>query len=371
MINMGELFRYPRLGDVDMSLVDIDHSDSSRYLVAPGDLLFARRSLTAEGAGKCTIVTSVSRNTTWESSIIRARLDARRASPEFYYYLFRSPVGRKLIGSIVEQVAVAGIRSSDLSNLCVPCPPLHEQRATTMLLGALDDKIEVNERIAAIYEQLLQLQFDELGVAGELDPANTIMASELIEFNPKVSKPSTGEAVYVDMAALSTNRAGIQTWARRKPKSGTRFSNGDTLLARITPCLENGKTGFVDFMAEGEVGVGSTEFIVMRSRPGIPSELSYFLARNERFRAHAIRNMVGSSGRQRVSATDVADFLVNRPKAEALTDFGAAVSKAFAHMKSLENESRTLAALRDTLLPQLMSGRIHVRDAEQVVEDAL
>jgi type I restriction enzyme S subunit len=124
-------------------------------------------------------------------------------------------------------------------------------------------------------------------------------------------------------------------------------------------------------MSNGEIGVGSTEFIVMRSRPGIPGEFSYFLARSARFREHAIRNMVGSSGRQRVSAADAANFFIARPSEEALASFGEHASAAFAHMKSLESESRTLGTLRDTLLPQLMSGKLRVRDAERIAEDAV
>jgi len=113
--------------------------------------------------------------------------------------------------------------------------------------------------------------------------------------------------------------------------------------------------------AEGEAGVGSTEFIVLRSRPGVPREFSYFLARSARFREHAIRNMSGSSGRQRVTASCLADFLLNRPDPAALSRFGSDAAAAFAHISSLDADSRTLAELRDTLLPQLLSGRLRVR----------
>ncbi|MGW1627134.1 restriction endonuclease subunit S, partial [Streptomyces sp. NPDC002172] len=114
-----------------------------------------------------------------------------------------------------------------------------------------------------------------------------------------------------------------------------------------------------------------TEFIVMRSVRGIPPEFSYFLARSKRFREHAIRNMVGSSGRQRVAAVDAANFYIGRPDEMLLSEFGGMASDFFTHMRSLDRESRTLATLRDTLLPQLMSGKLRIRDAEKVVEDAV
>ncbi len=248
-------------------------------------------------------------------------------------------------------------------------PPIIEQMSIAAVLQALDDKIAVNERIADTYEELIKCRFIKIGLSDEPnDDAVTI--TELIEFNPRLPKPSAAEPVYVDMAALQVNRSSIPSWTHREPKSGPRFANGDTLMARITPCLENGKTGYVDFMDEGEIGLGSTEFIVMRSRPGVPRHLSYFLARDDRFREHAIRNMVGSSGRQRVSASDASNYFVNRQKSTEMNAFGAEAEMAFAHMKSLSEESRTLATLRDTLLPQLVSGRIRVRDAERIVEDS-
>ncbi|SHG15253.1 restriction endonuclease subunit S [Streptoalloteichus hindustanus] len=292
--------------------------------------------------------------------------DFQGNDPRFAYYL-------------LDQIDFSGYNSGAaqpmlnrnyITQIKISLPEPTEQRAIAATLGALDDKIAVNERISTTYEQLLILQVERMGLETEPDPENSVPVTDLVHFNPKVAKPSP-EAIYVDMAALSTNRAAINTWTRREPKGGTRFENSDTLLARITPCLENGKTGYVDFMKKGEVGVGSTEFIVMRSTQGVPPEFSYFLARNRRFREHAIRNMVGSSGRQRVAAADLANFQVIRPDEKLLTEFGKMASNFFAHIRSLARESRTLARLRDTLLPQLMSGKLRVRDAEKIVEDAL
>lgn len=82
---------------------------------------------------------------------------------------------------------------------------------------------------------------------------------------------------------------------------GSKFCNGDTIMARITPCLENGKTAFVDMLEDGEIAFGSTEFIVMRARAGISDpQFVYYLATSPLFRDIAIKSMVGSSGRQRV-----------------------------------------------------------------------
>ncbi|MFD6227294.1 restriction endonuclease subunit S [Streptomyces sp. NPDC060232] len=338
-------------------------------LVKPGDIIFTRKGTVGQ-------VSMIPRNSRYEKyaisgSQVKARIDERHAVPEFYYYWFRSSAGQH---SILEHAVTTGVPSlanslQSIRGLMVPKPSRAEQSAVAEVLGAVDDKIAVNERIATTYERLLQYRFTELGLSDEPDGEEAIAVTDLVEFNPKLSRPQADEPVYVDMAALQTDRAGIPVWTRRAPKSGPRFMNGDTLLARITPCLENGKTGYVDFMEDGEVGLGSTEFIVMRSLPGVPAELSYFLARDGRFREHAIRAMVGTSGRQRVSAADAANFIVNRPDTDELASFGRHAKAAFTHLKSLQDENRTFTTLRDTLLPQLMSGRLRVKDAEKIVED--
>ncbi|WP_083922356.1 restriction endonuclease subunit S [Nocardiopsis halotolerans] len=269
------------------------------------------------------------------------------------------------VGAVQQHFNVSSAKS-----LPINTPPLKEQQAIAAALGALDDKIAVNEHTLTVYEEILQAKFDHIINTDQQENTPNTPATKLVEFNPKTEKPTEEEAVYVDMAALPTDRAPISSWTHRKPKSGSRFLNGDTLLARITPCLENGKTGYVDFMNDGQIGMGSTEFIVMRSHTNTPREFSYFLARNKRFRNHAIQKMAGTSGRQRVSAADASNFFIRQPTEEELRDFGAETSKAFAHMKSLTAESRILAELRDTLLPQLMSGKLRVKDAEKLVEDA-
>ena len=88
-------------------------------------------------------------------------------------------------------------------------------------------------------------------------------------------------------------------------KGGTKFKNGDTIMARITPCLENGKVAKVNILDEGEIGFGSTEYIVLRAKPNITDEdFLYYLVCSPLVREPAIKSMVGSSGRQRVQ-TDV------------------------------------------------------------------
>jgi type I restriction enzyme S subunit len=149
--------------------------------------------------------------------------------------------------------------------------------------------------------------------------------------------------------------------------SGMRFVNGDTLVARITPCLENGKTAFVDFLQEGQVGWGSTEYIVLRPKVPLPEEYAYCLARSAEFREFAIQSMTGTSGRQRVPAESLAHLRVAVPPKPIAEAFGRSVKPRFARASAAVRESRTLADLRDALLPKLISGELRVKVAEQVI----
>lgn len=151
--------------------------------------------------------------------------------------------------------------------------------------------------------------------------------------------------------------------------SGMRFRNGDTLLARITPCLENGKTAFVQCLPDDTVGWGSTEYIVMRPRDPVPAEYAYLLARDAAFREHAIRSMTGTSGRQRAQGDSVATFKLASPSDETLWHaFARQVAPTFESIKSNAKASETLSALRDTLLPKLVSGDLRITDAAAFME---
>lgn len=109
---------------------------------------------------------------------------------------------------------------------------------------------------------------------------------------------------------------------------GAKFCNGDTIMARITPCLENGKTAFVDILADGEVAFGSTEFIVMRAKKGISDpQFVYYLATSPDFRQVAIQSMVGSSGRQRVQQDVLNNVEIAVPTLEEQKKIGTFLKK--------------------------------------------
>lgn len=142
-------------------------------------------------------------------------------------------------------------------------------------------------------------------------------AADFIEFNPRMSLKKGAIAMKVAMDKLQPFTKKISDTERAPFSGGSKFRNGDTIMARITPCLENGKTAFVDILGKDEVAFGSTEFIVMRARESISDpQFIYYLATSPWFRNIAIKSMVGSSGRQRVQQSVLDDLVLNVPPLE-------------------------------------------------------
>lgn len=205
IINMGELFAHSRMtSSVEMKRVELNSKEIEKAGIDSGDLIFARRSLTAEGAGKCTIVLSIDEPTTFESSIIRVRLKKEIAEPEFYYYLFNSGIGKWLLGTILRQVAVSGITGSDLAKLEVPIPPIDEQEQIVFGLRDIDDKINQNKLINELLEQIAQAIFKSWFVDFEPTKAKIAAREALLAENP---------AATPEQIATTEQQAAIQSIA--------------------------------------------------------------------------------------------------------------------------------------------------------------
>ena len=144
---------------------------------------------------------------------------------------------------------------------------------------------------------------------------NLVKLGDVVKINPQRKLTKTKEAFHAAMRDIEVYRREISSHSYKEFRgSGTRFQNGDTLLARITPCLENGKTVYVNCLKPDQVGHGSTEFIVLSGIEGKTDNLFvYYLARNPILRAFAIHSMQGSTGRQRVMADSLRSFEFSLP----------------------------------------------------------
>ena len=152
----------------------------------------------------------------------------------------------------------------------------------------------------------------------------TVRLGDVVLFNPRESIKKGVIAKKIDMSVLQPFTRDVPSYELLEYKGGTKFRNGDTIMARITPCLENGKTAKVNVLEKNEVGFGSTEYIVFRAINGISDEdFDYYLVCSPIVREPAIKSMVGSSGRQRVQTDVLQNLEINLPDLETQRIIGS------------------------------------------------
>ena len=276
---------------------------------------------------------------------------------DYLYYYLKSSYGQQEIARGTVGAVQAKLPIKNIQDISIPLPDEVTQRKIADILSSLDAKIEVNQRINDNLQQQAFSVFDNLIANAE---NNDYTVSDYAFLNPKRTLAKNQVARSIDMSQLSTSGAFPSGWEMKPFNGGMRFTNGDTLLARITPCLENGKTAFIDFLDDGEVAFGSTEYIVLAPKNDTPPEMLYCLARYPAFVDYAVKNMNGSSGRQRVSAETVGQYRLPLFDKHSLVLFKEVVSPMFLKMRYNSLENMRLAELRDELLPKLMSGEIGV-----------
>ena len=292
------------------------------------------------------------------SSIAILRCDTKEILPDYLYYLMKDPTFKQDIrDNYGSGSAIPRIILKDFKRMPIKYPCIGKQERIISILRSLDDKIELNNKINENLEQQAQALFDKLMFVSD----NTeCRVSDIAYLNPKRPLSKNKMARCIDMSQLSTTGAFPSGWEMKPFTGGMRFVNGDTLLARITPCLENGKTAFIDFLNENEVAFGSTEYIVLAPKEGVPSEFLYCLARYPAFVDYAVKNMNGSSGRQRVSAETIGQFALPEISKSDLSAFAENVVPMFKEMRCNFFENLRLAEIRDALLPKLMNGEIDI-----------
>jgi type I restriction enzyme S subunit len=367
IVNMGELFAYSRLFNVPMRRVELSEKEKEKSLLKEGDLLFARRSLVAEGAGKCSIVKELSEPTTFESSIIRARPDPTKASSDYLYYFFNSEVGRRTLGTILRQVAVSGITGTDLANLRLSLPSVATQQRIAELVSDLDDKIELNLQMNATLEATAQaifkrwfVDFQFPGFDGELIdglPRGWRIGDLSEQFNITMGQSPPGES-------YNETGQGIMFFQGRTD-FGFRFPNTrmfttdpkrfakkfDTLVSVRAPVGDMNLT-----MNDCCIGRGLS---AVRHRQDFFSYTYYLLnSMKDVFKGFegegTVFGSINKSNFERLEVT-IADENVIKRFEDTVNPIDERI-----HINTVE--IRTLTELRDGLLPKLMSGKIRVAE---------
>ena len=332
--------------------IGIRSVETERYISKEYSDIYEKR-IVPEGAvaltcigslGKISIVQTATLTNQQINSIIP---DGSKANNLYIYYYLMSSYDslESLAGGTVMPI----VNKSSLEGMEIPLPSLGEQERIAGILGSLDDKIEANTRLIQTLSDYCVALVESLKL---FDGSRESTLGEIIAFSPKVKKPAGEEYQFIDMNSLPTLGPVPETISSKSSWSGAKFENGDTLFARITPCLENGKTAIAMGLGD-EPACGSTEFIVMRANTPEQVILPYGIARCDKFRQEAMSHMIGSTGRQRVKWQDLASIPVSVPSESDMQKIEKA-SNIFGYFEALRKENLQLAETRDALIKRLI-----------------
>jgi type I restriction enzyme S subunit len=372
-----------RIATDSIARVATEHVERlSRHKLKSGDIVYGRRG----DIGRQALVRQPQEGWLCGTGCLRLSLGSSVIEPTFLHYYLRES---EVIGWITNQAIGAtlpNLNTSILRSVPVHLPPLPTQRKIAAILSAYDDLIENNLRRIRILEDMAQNLYREWFVKFRFpghqyarfvdSPLGRIPEGwevknmpDAVIIRPSLPVPKNGQIPFVSMGSLSETSMLISEIEYRPKASGARFQNGDTLFARITPCLENGKTGFVQFMpSDVTIACGSTEFIVLRSRTLCP-EYVYLMARSDLFRDNALKSMSGATGRQRVREDCFNQFLLAQPSAKILEHFQMIARPQFDMIYSLSLKNQNLRRTRDLLLPRLISGEVDVSELDIAIPE--
>jgi type I restriction enzyme S subunit len=398
IVNMGELFAYPRLFSVEMKRVQLSEREKELFLLKSGDLLFARRSLVAEGAGRCSVVCEIVEPTTFESSIIRARPNKQIADGLFLFYLFNSQLGKYLIGTLIREMAVSGITGKDLSNLHVPLPPIKEQKKIAKVLSSLDDKIELNRRMNETFEAIAQTLFKAWFV--DFEPVRANVENRPSESaSPEIAKLFPSE--FENGTPKGWERKPLIDFFRLigggTPKTTTpEFWNGDVLWYSVVDApsesdifvidtekkitqlgLEKSSTkllrkGVTIISARGTVGklaIAGSEMTMNQSCYAIEGKFGdYFNYYVVNAAIAELKQKTHGAVFDTITQDTFKSIHQILPKQEVITAFENSISSTMQKIEQNLRQNKNLSEIRDSLLPRLISGKIPVSKVESEAE---
>lgn len=381
MIGMGELFAKDIISDMEMDRVQMSEREKKTFLVQADDLLFARQSLVAAGAGKCSVVKELSEPTTYESHLIRVRLDKNRCNPWYYYYLFKLP--ENPIKAIVNQCAQAGIRGNELAKIKVPLPERRIQERIVSILSTYDNLIEVNNKRIKVLEQMAENLYKEWFVRFRFP------GHENAEFEngiPKGWDRQRLENFGISLDSGSRPSGGIDnSLIEGMPSLGAESVNGlgefDYNNVKLIPVdyyqkMKHGKnTGRDILIYKDGAYIGKTT-IFMNDFPykkfAVNEHVFLLNAINEKYQLYLyftlhspeyyalMQNLNRNAAQPGLSKLDMNRIKIIVPNQGIIQEFNSHIEPLLKTVFTLALQKEVLSRQRDLLLPRLISGKLEV-----------
>lgn len=360
MINMGELFSYDIINDIPMERVELSSKEKEKFLVQERDLLFARQSLVASGAGKCSIVKSLKEETTFESHLIRVRLEESKCNPWYYYYLFQLPYNP--IKAIVNQCAQAGIRGKELVKIKVPYPLLQEQKKIADILSTYDELIENNNKRIKILEQMAENLYKEWFVRFRFPGHET---TEFENGLPKGWKTKR----FIEEFNITYGK-GLPT-EELLPKGYPVFGSNGLIgyyskymyeKPQVLISCRGASSGVVNISLPYSFITSNSLICEIDDRTETNFEYLSFALGDYKL----VQYQTGSAQPQ-ITIDNIKKLKIIIPSNEVLNDFKRFIGVINEKVLLLKNQNQNLIKQRDMLLPRLMSGKLEVKEAQEKV----
>lgn len=379
IVNMKELFAYPELTDsVEMRRVKLSLNELDRFNLIKGDLLFGRRSLVFEGAGKSTLYNGNDENVIFESSIIRVRTDTTKASPGFLKFFFQSPYGKSKIWAIIAGTAVFGIRSSDLANLKFLIPSLPIQTKIASILSSYDELIENNKQRIKLLEEMAEEIYKEWFV--------------------RMRFPGYEKAKYFNEQGVEvkhgTEGALPEGWEIKQVNeiierfpAGKRYDNKSALEAGKVPIIDQGQSGFIGFHND-EPGIYASmddpiiiftnhtcyqrliQFNFSAIQNVLPFKSNMEFERDIYWLHYSTKNLIQFND-YKGHWPEFSTKKLTLPSPETAKQFGELAKPMLNNIYMLEQKNQLLQQTRDLLLPRLISGKLSVEHLLAVEHEGL
>lgn len=383
IVNMAELFGYEFIDNQEMRLIDLNDVEKNKFLLKGGDLIFARRSIVEDGAGKVSFIRdTLDGELTFESSIIRVRLNRDIANPLFYYYYFKSEIGKKILSSISSGTNVKGIKGSDLKTRKIHSYPLPTQQKIARILSAYDDLIENNLRRIKLLEEKAQLTYEEWFVRMKFPGHETAAMDEetgLPEGWKKIkigeiSKVKGGKRLPKGHELISSRTKHPYIRVRDLTLEGVDLSNllfikDETYdkIKRYTISSDEiyisnaGTIGLVGIIPKRISGANLTENCAKVTdfiKDNIKEFICHFL-KSIKGQYH-LEARTGGASQPKLALYRIAAIPLDLPSDKILSEFNIISSDIRKLINDIKHQNQLLKEARDLLLPRLMTGVIDV-----------
>lgn len=373
IVNMGELFSNDIINDMYMERVQMNERELKKFLLEKGDLLFARQSLVASGAGKCSIVNNLIEETTFESHLIRVRLDKSMANPLYYYYLFQLPYNP--VKTIVNQCAQAGIRGTELVRIKVPLPDIEYQNTIANTLFQYDNLIENNNKRIRLLEQMAENLYKEWFVRFRFP------GYEDMEFEDGMPRGWVREKIglhYNTCSGGTPSRTHEEYYTEGTIPWVKTGEIKDGIIIHTDECITEAgiKGSSAKLLPQGAVvmamyGVNIGMLAYLDSEMTCNQACCVFNDKNEINSRHYLFHYLYSirdylliigfgAAQQNLSQDLIKKVKIVIPPAELIKEFDKQKEPLYQTIRALMMQNDKLIKQRDALLPRLMSGKLEV-----------